>query len=53
MARESKWKQFFKQLNNPPTWVATLAFATTLIACPLALATIVMDYGHNVYAIVA
>lgn len=53
MARESKWKRFIKQLNNPPTWVATLAFATTLIACPLALATIVMDYGHNVYAVIA
>lgn len=53
MARESKWKNFFQQLNNPPTWVATLAFATTIIACPLAIATIVMDYGHNVYAIVA
>ena len=53
MSQESKWKQFMKQLNNPPTWVATLAFATTLIACPLAIATIVMDYGHNVYAIVA
>ncbi|MBQ9714150.1 MAG: hypothetical protein IJV83_02390 [Clostridia bacterium] len=53
MARENKWKTFFKQLNNPPSWVATLTFATALIACPLALATIVMDYGHNVYAIVA
>lgn len=53
MALTSKWKKFLKQLNNPPTWVATLAFATTLIACPLALATIVMDYGNNVYAIVA
>lgn len=53
MARESKWKRFIRQLNNPPTWVATLAFATTLIACPLALATIIMDYGHNIYAIIA
>ncbi len=53
MAWASKWKKFLKQLNDPPTWVATLAFATTLIACPLALATIVMDYGNNIYAIVA
>lgn len=53
MARQNKWKEFFKQLNNPPTWVATLAFATTLIACPLALATIIMDYEQNVYAIIA
>ena len=53
MAQENRWKAFLRQLNNPPTWVATLAFATTLVACPLALATIVMDYGHNVYAIVA
>ncbi len=53
MARENKWKEFFKQLNNPPTWVATLAFATTLIACPLALATIVMDYQQSIYAIIA
>lgn len=53
MPHESKWKKFIKQLNNPPTWVATIAFATTLIACPLALATIVTDYGHTVYATVA
>ncbi|MBE5747155.1 MAG: hypothetical protein E7352_03140 [Clostridiales bacterium] len=53
MPQESKWKKFIKQLNNPPTWVATIAFAATLILCPLALATIVTDYAHTVYAIVA
>lgn len=53
MSRRDKWKAFFKKLNNPPNWVAILAYATTLIACPLAVATIAMDYGHNVYAIIA
>lgn len=53
MSRRDKWKAFLKKLNNPPNWVAILAYATTLIACPLAVATIAMDYGHNVYAIIA
>ena len=53
MSRSGKWKEFLKKLNNPPNWIATLAFATTLIACPLALATMMTDYAHTVYAIIA
>lgn len=53
MSGKDKWKAFLRKLNNPPNWVAILAYATTLIACPLAVATIMMDYGHNVYAIIA
>lgn len=53
MAKGSKWKAFLQKLNNPPNWIAILAYATTLIVCPLAVAMIAMDYGHNVYAIIA
>ncbi len=41
---------FWKKLNQPAHWIAMLVHIFTLTLCPLAIFSIVFDFGHGVYA---
>lgn len=42
-----------KKLKVPSPWVAILLYASTLVVCPLAVATILVGCGHGVFAVVS
>ncbi len=50
--KKNAFLQFLEKLYNPPSWVAVLAIATTLIVCPLVVLTVAFDYGHSLAAVI-
>ena len=44
--------RFLEKLKNPSSWVVGLLYASTLVICPLAVATIIIGYGHGVFAVI-
>ncbi len=51
--RKKAFWRVLKKLHSPPNWVAWITIATTLVVCPLLVATIVLDFFQNMYAVVA
>ncbi|MBQ8429833.1 MAG: hypothetical protein IJX30_07050 [Clostridia bacterium] len=47
---EKKGRSFWKKLNHPAHWIALLIHILTLTLCPLAVLSIVLDYGDSIYA---
>lgn len=45
--------RFLEKFKNPSSWVVVLLYASTLVVCPLAVATIIIGYGHGVFAVIA
>ena len=44
--------RFLEKFKNPSSWVVVLLYASTLVICPLAVATIIIGYGHGVFAVI-
>ncbi len=47
------WARLWKQLHNPPNWVALLVVATALVVCPLIVLTVAFNELRTSYAVVA
>ncbi len=47
------FKRFWGKLQNPPNWVAMIAFGATLVVCPLVILAMVLGYGHTMAATIA
>ncbi len=55
MSEEKKpngFSNFVKKIYNPPSWVAWLTIATTLIICPLMILSQPFEYGYGITAVV-
>ncbi len=46
-------RSFWKQLHNPPNWVAVITIAGALVVCPLLIAAIVVNHWRNMYLLIA